>query len=592
MLHNEGETLRNWTTYNFQTLRDDVFMLGRDGTVTGNRIAPVRSACAVMVSSQNANREWLYSQQQTVSAEGYSGVAFSSHFPHTVRGKETKECTDCHVSDKNDNNAILAQLLMQGTNFYNFLGRYVYVGEGKGGLEAVVATEHDEPQAVIGSNLHRLAYPEDYQKHLQGGKKLTEAYRHSGEEILGLQLRGEYLYTANGKGGLRIYDVANIDQKGFSERVTSAPVSPLGQKFYVPTKYATAIASPATMAVDPTRAHRPENEEQKPIHPLYAYLYITDRYEGLILVGAGTLLDGDPTNNFLKRAVTFNPGGILDGANNIVIAGTHAYITCNAGLVVVDIDDPLKPRVVAQIGEPFLKNARAVQIQFRYAFVCDSQGMKTIDITVPEKPLPVEGSLIDLSDAHNLYVVRTYAYVAAGKQGLAIINIENPERPRLDQIYNANGELNDAHDVKVGMTNVSLFAYVADGKNGLQILQLTSPEMTPGNYGFSPHPTPQLIATYHTHGPALAISEGLDRDRGVDESGNQLTVFGRRGSRPFNLGEMKRMYWKDGQVFRVPEIQTDADVEKSFGMQKEPNHQAQKKSSAGGRHQMKKGKSG
>jgi hypothetical protein len=31
MLHNEGETTRNWTAYNFQVLRDDVYMLGIDG---------------------------------------------------------------------------------------------------------------------------------------------------------------------------------------------------------------------------------------------------------------------------------------------------------------------------------------------------------------------------------------------------------------------------------------------------------------------------------------------------------------------------------------------------------------------------------
>ena len=86
MLHNEGETTRNWTAYNFQVLRDDVYMLGIDGTPTGNRIAPVRSACAVVVSSQNANRNWIYQQQQTVSAPGFSGEAFSTYVPHTVRG--------------------------------------------------------------------------------------------------------------------------------------------------------------------------------------------------------------------------------------------------------------------------------------------------------------------------------------------------------------------------------------------------------------------------------------------------------------------------------------------------------------------------
>jgi hypothetical protein len=56
--------------------------------------------------------------------------------------------------------------------------------------------------------------------------------------------------------------------------------------------------------------------------------------------------------------------------------------------------------------------------------------------------------------------------------------------------------------------------------------------------GFSPKPSPRLIATFPTKGPAVAISRGLDRDRVVDETGNQTVVFGRRGSRPFNLDEM------------------------------------------------------
>jgi hypothetical protein len=592
MLHNEGESdLRNWTSYNFQTLRDDVFLLGRDGTVTGRRYAPVRSACAILVTSQNQNREWIYSQQQTVSEEGYSGQAFSSHFPHSVRTKETKACDDCHLSASNNNNAWMAMTLMQGTQFYNFMYRFVYTALGKNGFEAAVVTERDEPQAVIGSNLHRMAFPEEYKKHKDRHDELEEAYEHPGNdisrglrpfakqetEVLNLQLRGEYLYAATGKGGLRVYDVANIDQKGFSERMTTAPVSPMGQRLYVKTKYATAVASPSTLAVDPTaslpdsifpnkyRIHRPENQEavnrddKQPIHPLYAFLYVTDKYEGLILVNAATLLDGNPTNNFLKRTLTWNPNGVLNGANSITIAGTHAYITCDRGLVIVDINNPFEPRLVGEIGAPALKNPRAVQIQFRYAFVCDAEGVKVIDVTDPEHARAVSGAAVPLAEANNIYLVRTYAYVAAGKQGLVILDIEQPEHPRIDQVFNANGQINDAHDVKVGMTNVSLFAYIADGHNGLRVVQLTSPESTPGNYGFSPRPNPELIATAHTHGPALAISKGLDRDRAVDESGNQLAVFGRRGARPLNFAEMMRMYTIGGKLFTVPEIK-DANI--------------------------------
>ena len=139
-----------------------------------------------------------------------------------MRAKETRTCTDCHVSRENDNNAWMAQLLLQGTNFVNFMGRYVYVGEGRHGFEAVAVTEHDEPQAVIGSYLHKLAYPGELRAASQKTRELTEAYEHGGN-VLSLQLRGEYLYAAKGKDGIEIYDIANIDNKGFSERIVTAP---------------------------------------------------------------------------------------------------------------------------------------------------------------------------------------------------------------------------------------------------------------------------------------------------------------------------------------------------------------------------------
>src|SRR6266852_9380680 len=103
-----------------------------------------------------------------------------------------------------------------------------------------------------------------------------------------------------GEGGVRIFDVANIDNKDFSERMSTAPVSPLGQRFYIKTKFAQAIASPSTLAIDPLRTHRPENEEQR-IHLMYGFLYVADKYEGLVVIGnpdlkaktpgVGTLLD-------------------------------------------------------------------------------------------------------------------------------------------------------------------------------------------------------------------------------------------------------------------------------------------------------------
>ena len=115
------------------------------------------------------------------------------------------------------------------------------------------------------------------------------------------------------------------------------------------------------------------------------------------------------------------------------------------------------------------------------------------------------------------------------------------------------------NDVKIGMVDGSAFAFVADGRNGLRVLQIVSSFDDPAHFsGFSPRPTPKLIATSRTRGPALAISKGIDRDRAVDESGNQLAVFGRRGARPLNHVESQRLFLRGGQIYTV----TDEAVER------------------------------
>jgi len=184
-----------------------------------------------------------------------------------------------------------------------------------------------------------------------------------------------------------------------------------------------------------------------------------------------------------------------------------------------------------------------VAIQLRYAFVVDAEGLKVIDVSDPRAPKMVPEAVAPLRDARNLYLARTYAYVAAGSEGLAIVDIERPTALRADKVslFNGGGEIDDAHDVKIGATNGSVFAYVADGKHGLRVVQVISANDTPGAYGFSQRPTPTLVATYHTHGDAIALSRGLDRDRAVDETGNQIGVFGRRGARPLSREDMERI---------------------------------------------------
>ena len=550
--HYEGGETRNYATYNPQVARDDMFQLGVHGPVKGGKIAPIRSSSALVLSSTNINRERIYIQQAPIAASGFSSQAFAPHYPHTERKTETKQCTDCHVSRANDNNAIMAQLLLQGTNFVNFVGYNAWVGEEKR-VTAIQVTEWDEPQAVIGSYLHRYAYPDWYAQHQRRERRLPTLSTHDTEGAARcLALRGEYLFVAEGAGGMRVYDVASIANKGISQKIITAPFSPWGHDTHIASVDATCVALPTNQPINPLRNQgdlmRVINQEQS-FHPIYSYAAITDATEGLILTNVNTLADRDPQNNFLTRVVTWNAGGVLNGARHIVLGGHYAYIAADAGIVIVDLDDPLLPKLAAVVP---LKGARASALQFRYLFTLDDSGLRSVDVTNPEKPRLVESAQVPVAGANRIYVARTYAYIAAGKEGIVIVDVERPESPKVLTKFTADGRLTDARDVVVGSTNASLFAYVADGANGLKVLQLTSPETQPKFYGFSPEPKPTLIAWRSTATPALALSKGLDRDRGVDETGGQIAVFGRIGSRPFTAKEMRRFYQRpDTTVWTV-----------------------------------------
>src|SRR5207248_9638929 len=120
----------------------------------------------------------------------------------------------------------------------------------------------------------------------------------------------------------------------------------------------------------------------------------------------------------------------LTGAQPIPLGGHYAYVAADAGLVVVDLDNPLAPRLVNTVKLP---DVRASALQFRYLFVTDSKGLEVLDVTHLDRPQPVAGALVPLADARRVSVARTYAYVAATGEGLVIVNVKAPEHPTIHQ---------------------------------------------------------------------------------------------------------------------------------------------------------------
>ena len=131
---------------------------------------------------------------------------------------------------------------------------------------------------------------------------------------------------------------------------------------------------------------RDENEEQ-PFHPIYNYALITDSREGLILTDVNTLADGNPRNNQLRRALTWNPNGLLKGARHLTIGGHYVYVAADAGLVILESGRSVAP---ASRERGAVAGRRASALQFRYLFVTDREGLKVLEITDKRHPRVVE----------------------------------------------------------------------------------------------------------------------------------------------------------------------------------------------------------
>ena len=306
------------------------------------------------------------------------------------------------------------------------------------------------------------------------------------------------MYVAEGKGGFRVYDVASIANKGVSEKIITAPV--LAARPRHPCR--DAGTPPAWRCRPTSRSRRPRNTPEMRATepgagvPADLQLRRDHRRRGrLILVNVDTLADGEFRNNKLKRARDLEPGRRAERRAAHHAGGPLRLHRRRHG---PGRGRPGRPAAPAARRESVpLTDARASRASS--SAICGSPTRDGLE-AVRRHQLARSGArcrraTVPLADARRVYVARTYAYVAAKKDGLVIVDVTNPDAAeRLPAGRLSAAQLNDAEDVIVGSTNASLFAYVADGRNGLKVIQLTSPDSQPNFYGFSPAPKPELIA--------------------------------------------------------------------------------------------------
>ena len=128
-----------------------------------------------------------------------------------------------------------------------------------------------------------------------------------------------------------------------------------------------------------------------------------------------------------------------------------------------------KPQVVGATFLNFME-PRGVYVSGNYAYVVDEDAsLKVIDVSNPENPKIVGFVYLgDTAYAIDVYVSGNYAYVVDEDAGLKVVDITNPESPKVV----GSADVGHPYDVYVSGN----YAYIADGYKGLKVVDITNPE--------------------------------------------------------------------------------------------------------------------
>jgi len=170
------------------------------------------------------------------------------------------------------------------------------------------------------------------------------------------------------------------------------------------------------------------------------------------------------------------------------LSGHYAYVTTGPYVAVVDIADPLRPVLLTKQPSGASYNTGSVVLQENLAFVAAGDaGLQIFDVIDPAKPrwvasAPMPGAALGVA------VSGGYAYLTGGTNLLEVVSVTNPAEPRV--ITRLAGH--------PGSSMQSIFiahpyAYVADYNIGLYVLNISSP------------PAPYVVATYASRSMSAAV---------------------------------------------------------------------------------------
>jgi hypothetical protein len=276
-------------------------------------------------------------------------------------------------------------------------------------------------------------------------------------DAIGVDAQGDYLYVAGGANGLYVMNIADKSQPIIVSSTDPGSGGPVNDVF---------------VSGD--------------------YAYTARGTDGIVIFNVA-----DPNEPIMI-------GSNLIGASsqNVKVHGGYAYVGDDgSGLTIVDVHDPFNP---VQVSALDLAGAEDdVFVAGGYAYVGTLGGVNDfhiVDVRDPTDPRAMSG--MNIGNIFGLSISGSIAYAAMGTDGIAIIDISDPENPHLLRTVDPGGTLNDVYAS-------GPFLYASNASPAMHVYDVTS----------STNPT--LVSTHNFS----TSNNGLD----IMEKGGYVYMAGESG---------------------------------------------------------------
>jgi hypothetical protein len=319
-----------------------------------------------------------------------------------------------------------------------------------------------------------------------GNPSLASSYGLPGRAE-GLTIQGSRLLVGAGTAGLSIVDVADPaaprETRGFGGSVLGNAVARAGSILYMGNPVTGLNLVDLADAVEPKHLSGPP-ELGEGRFPLQGLTMLGDRAYAVGHRSGGTPSGAD--SHFTVLDVSDPPRPRVLGrlpiggtATKVAVSGNRAYIAAGeAGLLLMDISNPVSP---VQLGSYTGAGAvHAVTSAGSYSYVLTGErSVRILDTSnaarirqVGTMDLPSPFHLRPAGGNAELRVTASVQgnrlYVAAGEQGVRVIDVSDPTRPVEIGSFDTPGR---AVDILVDGANI----YVADEVGGVHVLRLSAP---------------------------------------------------------------------------------------------------------------------